>query len=45
VCSADRTFTRARWTAGQIDAMGVVDKAIENGIGIGRVAEHGRTPQ
>jgi hypothetical protein len=27
--------------AGEIDAVGVVDETVENGVGIGRVAEHG----
>src|SRR3979490_1852897 len=30
----------AQAVAGEIDAMGVVDKAVEDGIGVGRVADH-----
>jgi ABC-type uncharacterized transport system substrate-binding protein len=31
--------------AGEIDAMGVVYKAVEDGVGISRIAEHGAMPQ
>jgi hypothetical protein len=31
--------------AGEIDTVGVVDEAVEDGVGISRVAEHDITPQ
>ena len=31
--------------AGEIDAMGVVNEAVEDGVGVSRVAEHGAMPQ
>ena len=31
--------------AGEIDAVGVVNEAVEDGIRMSRVAEHGITPQ
>jgi len=31
--------------AGEIEAMGVVNEPVEDGVGISRVAEHGAMPQ
>jgi hypothetical protein len=35
---------RGRVFAGEIDAVGVVDEMVEDGVGIGRIAEHDGTP-
>ena len=35
----------AQRRAFEIDAMGVVNEAVEDGVGISRIAEHGAMPQ
>jgi hypothetical protein len=35
----------AHRVAAQLDAVGIVDKAVEDGVGIGRIAEHNAMPQ
>ena len=34
----------AETVAGQVEAVGIVDEAIEDGVGVGRVPEHRRMP-
>jgi hypothetical protein len=46
-CSGAFTGDKApaqRW-AFEIDAMGAMDDAVENGVGQGGIAEHGAMPQ
>ena len=38
-------FAAAHRVAPQLDAVSIVDEAVEDGVGIGRIAEHGAMPQ
>ena len=44
LCSCSRSGS-AQAVAGEIEAMGIVDEAVEDSVGIGRLAEHGGMPQ
>ena len=37
-------FRLAQGLAAEVDAVGVVDDAVEDGVGDGRIAEHGKLP-
>ena len=38
-------FAAAHRVAPQLDAVSIVDEAVEDGVSIGRLAEHGAMPQ